>query len=278
MYIQVLDAKRSGNIRHQCVMRYEQMKRRPTLKKDWSPGDLALASGSAVPKYLQLRDALRAAIANGRWSAGERIPAEDALTAVTGLSLGTVQRAVRTLADDGVVVRRHGLGTFIVGHEKPMNAPFYHCRFLDDDGRQLPIFSKALARRPAARAGEWSRHLSGADVVCIERLFSINDEFTIYTHLYLDAARFPTLAATPVAKLHGINFKDLIAREYHLPLKRFSEKLTVTVFPAHVCKAIGVKRATSGAVLEVVAHDPSGGPVYFQDLHIPPNRRRLFIA
>lgn len=254
------------------------MKRKPIPKESWGIGDLALASGSAVPKYLQLRDALRAAIADGRWGVGEKIPAEDALTGATGLSLGTVQRALRTLADDGVVIRRHGLGTFIVGNEKPMNAPFYHCRFLDGDGRQLPIYSKALGRRLASGSGEWSRHLSGGNVVCIERLFSIDDEFTIYTHLYIDAARFPSLAQTPVAQLHGVNFKDLIAREYHLPLKRFTENLAVTAFPAHICKAIGVKRGTSGAVLEIVAHDPRGDPVYFQDLYIPPNPRRLFVA
>lgn len=241
--------------------------------------DLALGRQSGVPKYLQLRNALAAEIADRRWKAGAQIPTEDQLTEATGLSLGTVQRAVRGLVDDGLVVRRQGAGTFVADGERPMDAPFYHCRFLDDDGRGLlPIFSKVLGRRRASGDGAWSRFVRGPNVLCIERIFSINNEFDIYTHLYIDAARFPALARLPLAGLRGVNFKDLLAREYHLQLSRFSENLTVTVFPLYVCKAIGVRRGTSGAVLEIVARDRQGDPVYFQDLYIPPTPRRLLVA
>ena len=233
---------------------------------------------NGVPKYLRLRNSLATAISDGRWKSGAKIPTEDRLTEATGLSLGTVQKALKTLADDGLVVRRQGMGTFVASGESLMNSPFYHCRFLDDDGQQLPIFSKFACRHAATRKGEWSRHLSGRDIVCLERVFSINNEFSIYTHLYFDANRLPALAHAPGAKLSGVNMKDLIAREHHVPLTRFSENLVVSVFPPHVCAAIGAKSKTSGAVLEIVARDRQGEPVYFQDLFIPPTERRLFIA
>ncbi|MGH7187216.1 MAG: GntR family transcriptional regulator, partial [Pseudomonadota bacterium] len=78
-----------------------------------------------LPKFLRLRNALAGAISGGRWKAGARIPTEESLTQATGVSLGTVQRARRTLADDGLIVRRHGTGTFVSSGEAPMNAPFY---------------------------------------------------------------------------------------------------------------------------------------------------------
>lgn len=225
-----------------------------------------------------MRNALAGAIREGRWKSGAKLPPEDQLTQSTGLSLGTVQRALGTLVHDGLVVRRQGMGTFVVGDERPLAAPFYHCPFLGDDGRLMPIFSKALGRRHVNDVGEWSQYFRGANVLCVDRLFSINHEFTIYTHLYIDGNRFPTLGEIPLSKLNGVNFKELIPREYHLPLTRFSENLAVTVFPDHVCKSINVKRRTSGAVLEIVARDSTGDPVYFQDLFIPPNRWRLFVA
>ncbi len=240
--------------------------------------DLMRGPDSGAPKYLRLRNSLAAAIAEGRWKSGARIPTEDRLTEATGLSLGTVQKALRALADEGLVVRRQGMGTFVASGESPMNAPFYHCRFLDDDGQQLPIFSKFARRHPATGKGEWSKHLAGRDIMSLERVFSINSEFLIYTHLYFDANRLPVLATATAAKLSGVNMKDLIAREHHVPLARFSENLVVSVFPPHVCQAIGVKPRTSGAVLEIVARDRQGGAVYFQDLFIPPTERRLFIA
>lgn len=238
------------------------------------------APSGGVPKYLQLRHRLAAQIAEGRWKPGERIPTEDSLTETTGLSLGTVQRALRALAEDGLVVRRQGMGSFVVDRERPMSAPFMHCRFLGDDGRTpLPIYSKVLARRHAAPA-EAARAVLGADakLLCIERVFSIAGEFRIFTHLYLDAARFPALAETPLSGLDGVNVKDLLARDYHLSLARFSETLDVTAFPAAVCRAIGAKRGTTGARLEIVAYDRRGEPVYLQDLYIPPNRRRLVVG
>lgn len=255
------------------------MARRKTPSRASIGLDLAVGRQSGIPKYLQLRSALAVAIADGRWKAGAQIPTEDQLTEGTGLSLGTVQRALRALADDGLVVRRQGTGTFVADGEKPMSAPFYHCRFLDDDGRGLlPIFSRVLSRRRAAGEGGWSQHVRGPNVLCIERLFSINHEFDVYTHLYIDAARFPTLAEIALPELHGVNFKDLLARDYHLSLSQFSETLRVAVFPPYVCKAIGVKRGTSGAVLEIIARDRQGEPVYFQDLCLPPSRRSLFVG
>ena len=240
--------------------------------------DLMRGPDNGVPKYLRLRNSLATAISDGRWKVGAKIPTEDRLTEATGLSLGTVQKALKTLADDGLVVRRQGMGTFVASGESLMNSPFYHCRFLDDDGQQLPIFSKFACRHAATRKGEWSRHLSGRDIVCLERVFSINNEFSIYTHLYFDANRLPALAHAPAAKLSGVNMKELIAREHHVALTRFSENLLVSVFPPHVCAAIGVKPKTSGAVLEIVGRDRQGEAVYFQELFIPPTERRLFIA
>ena len=249
-----------------------------TIRETTQLRDLMRGPDTGAPKYLRLRNSLAAAICDGRWKAGARIPTEDRLTEATGLSLGTVQKALKVLADDGLVVRRQGMGTFVASGESPMNAPFYHCRFLDNDGQQLPIFSKFARRRAAAGKGQWSKHFAGPDIMCLERVFSIDNEFSIYTHLYFDANRLPVLATAPAAKLSGVNMKDLIAREHHVPLTRFSENLVVSVFPPHVCTAIGVKPRTSGAVLEIVGRDRQGDAVYFQELFIPPTERRLFIA
>jgi GntR family transcriptional regulator len=233
---------------------------------------------TGMPKYLQLRNSLAEAISKGRLKRDEKLPTDDQITHATGLSLGTVQKALKALADAGQVVRRQGKGTFVAQGEAPMSAPFYHCRFLDDSGELLPIFPRLVRRGPAATSGEWSKYLPGPDIYCIERTFSINKEFSIYVRLYFDARRLPMLAKAPDAKLNGANMKSLITREAHLPLARFSESMAVLVFPRQVCKAIGVAAGTSGAVLEVIARDPKGDAVYFQEHFVPPTRRRLFIA
>lgn len=233
-----------------------------------------------MPKYLLLRNALVDAVSSGRWAPGERIPSEDALVEMTGFSLGTVQRSLRILVDENRLVRRHGTGTFVTAElATPMKAPFQHCRFMDQaTGEVLPIYSKVVQRRPVSTDGPWSTHLSAGNTFCIERLFSINNEFTIYTHLYFNQDKFPKLVELDLDALSNINLKDLLSREFHHPLARFSEMLSVRQFPDDICSAIKIKRGTAGGVMEIFAYDREGDGVYFQDLFIPPNQRRLFVV
>lgn len=247
--------------------------------EQWLPARLEGAGSAGLPKYVRLRNALAEAISEGRLPAGEKLPPEDALTQVAGLSLGTVQKALGSLVDDGLVVRKQGMGTFVTGGEKPMNAPFQHCRFMDEGSRDpLPIFSRVVRRSLAVKAGAWSPHLRGARIVCIERIFSINNEFNIYTYLYLDGARFPSVEEMPEETFNGVNFKDLLTREYHHAPVRYTENLAVRGFSAAICKAIGVAPHTSGGVLEIVAFDRRGDALYFQDLWIPPNDKRVLVG
>jgi GntR family transcriptional regulator len=249
------------------------------VKEEGTVAPLRMARLDGVPKYLLLRNALMEAISSGRWAAGERIPSEDALAEMTGLSLGTVQRSIKILVDENRLERKHGIGTFVAAPSAPMKAPFQHCRFLDEaTGDVLPIYSKVVRRRVVKQQGPWSAHLPPGPVLCMERLFSINNEFTVYTHLYVNRDRFPRLAEVDAEALSNINFKDLLMREFHHPLARFSEMLSVRGFPDYVCKAIKLKPDTSGAVMEIFAYDRQGEGVYFQDLFIPPNNRRLFVV
>ena len=254
----------------------------PSIEQ-WLPARLDASRSAGTPKYVHLRNVLAHAIAEGKLAAGHKLPPEEALTEVAGLSLGTVQKALRSLVDDGLVTRKAGIGTFVAASDKPMHAPLQHCRFLADDGRSaLPIYSRVLGRR-LLRASEkksdaWTAHILAERAICIERIFSIDKQFEVYTHLYLDAQRFPVLEAMPLAKFNGVNFKNLLAREFHDAPAKFSETLSVQAFPLNVCKALKQRRGTSGAVIEIVAYDRRGAALYFQDLWIPPNRRKLVVG
>lgn len=240
---------------------------------------LRIGAQEGVPKYLLLRNYLSDEIAAGRLRPGTRLPAEDALAELASLSLGTVQRSLRMLVEEGRLVRKHGTGTFVAELPNMMHAPFQHCRFVDDDtGELLPLFSNVIRRAPASKKGPWSGYLSAGNVVCLERLFTVANEFVIYTHLYFDSTIFPELIRMPAEKLNGANMKDLLSREWHRPPSRYTEHLSVRVFPPQICTAIKVKPRTSGAVLEIVAYDRRGEALYFQDLFIPPNRRRLLVT
>lgn len=67
-----------------------------------------------TPIYLQIAAAVRAALAAGRLTSGDRLPTGRDVSSALGVNLDTVQRAYRTLADEGLVVSRVGRGTRVV--------------------------------------------------------------------------------------------------------------------------------------------------------------------
>jgi len=68
---------------------------------------------SAVPTYLQLAGELRRLIGSGELKPGDALPSLYELIESTGLSHSTIQRAVKLLKDEGLVVTAPGRGIFV---------------------------------------------------------------------------------------------------------------------------------------------------------------------
>ena len=66
-----------------------------------------------MPLYQQLKQRLRDEIERGDYKPGDQLPAEPELIQQFGVSRITVRQALSDLAAEGLVVRRHGKGTFV---------------------------------------------------------------------------------------------------------------------------------------------------------------------
>ncbi len=73
--------------------------------------DLSRTEG--VPHYVRIRETLREMIATGEVERGQKLPSENELAAQYGVSRMTVRQGISDLIDDGLVYRRHGVGTFV---------------------------------------------------------------------------------------------------------------------------------------------------------------------
>ena len=235
-----------------------------------------------LPKYAQLRETLYTAIHAGHWKPGDKLPTESELTRLTPYSLGTVQRALRALVDEGLVTRSQGSGTFVAEGRAPIDAPL-HLRFRGGTGepRFLPLFPKVLSRKRIAERGPWSEWLQqkGADIVRIERRISVNHEFNVFNRFYFNAIIFPDVTTQPLSALDGANLKQLLGGAFNMPLTSVEQCVSLVKFAPEICKAIGAKPGTQGMLLESAANAGRGNPIYYLESFIPPNRRKLdFLA
>ncbi|MFQ5955399.1 MAG: histidine utilization repressor [Kiloniellales bacterium] len=146
--------------------------------------DFELRLDGDGPLYQQIKRAIAGPILAGEFPPGHRIPSEHALMTSFGVSRMTVNRALRALAEDGMVVRRRRNGTFVA----PQSAEHALLR-ITDIGAEIEEaggrYGYELMRRRRFRADERKarrlgvprrtavlhlvcRHLSDATPVLIE--------------------------------------------------------------------------------------------------------------
>lgn len=231
----------------------------------------------ALPRYAQVRRLLLAAIEAGFWKQGEQLPNENVLTRMTPFSLGTVQRALRDLVQDGVLERRQGSGSFVAQSSRMLHFPL-HCRFQDDEGTGvLPIFTKTLYRgRPRGAAPSRSTKEFAGRLFQIDRCIDVNGEFNVYSRFFASEMDLAPLLTCPLRDLDGQNFKLTIAKEMHLPITAIQNKTRAQVLPNELTPTMKVKRGAVGLYVEAIALSGKR-PIYLQEFFIPPTQRLLLL-
>jgi GntR family transcriptional regulator len=69
--------------------------------------------GLRAPLAWSAASTIRTGVQEGRWRVGERLPSEPQLAQDLGISRATLREALRLLISDGLLDRRHGVGTFV---------------------------------------------------------------------------------------------------------------------------------------------------------------------
>ncbi len=68
---------------------------------------------SDIPLYVQIKDAIKNAILDGRYLDQAKLPTEEILCSLYNISRPVVRRAYQALIDEGLVMRHQGKGTFV---------------------------------------------------------------------------------------------------------------------------------------------------------------------
>ncbi len=107
-----------------------------------------LEAPSATPLYLRLQRGIEKAIEAGLVAVNDALPAERELAHALGISRVTVRNAVRVLVDKGILVQRHGAGTFVASSQalRP---------------RQITGFTEDMQIKGHATAALWLERSSG---------------------------------------------------------------------------------------------------------------------
>ncbi len=101
---------------------------------------------SRVPRYHQIAQALRERILSGSIAPGERLDNQRRLAGEFDVTLMTLRQALEVLERDGLITRRHGLGTFVAS--RSVDYDILHFRAFAGDLTSRRASSARSARGP----------------------------------------------------------------------------------------------------------------------------------
>jgi GntR family transcriptional regulator len=99
----------------------------------------------AGPRYMQLRQRLTDGIDQGILTPGVALPAERLIAAITDLSRVTVRKAIKSLAEEGIIVQKQGFGSFVAD-----DTPKF-----EQSLSRLTSFTEDMTRRGMASTSVW---------------------------------------------------------------------------------------------------------------------------
>lgn len=138
------------------------------MSKEPKPSQASTRAGAGkffsdkIPLTFQLSQLLRDQILSGELTGGNRIPAEVDLAKDFGVSVVTVQRAMRDLSAAGLITRHRRRGTFVAdnraAHVQPQQSDALSLMFSDKFGTDTKILSRKIVPRPDNLDGTFPNH------------------------------------------------------------------------------------------------------------------------
>lgn len=214
------------------------------------------------PLYQQIKSLITRGLQSGEWKPGEAIPSEMELAARFKVSQGTVRKAIDALADENLLVRRQGKGTFVATHAEE-KIQYRFLRLTPDNGEgggtQRSFIDCRRVRAPAdvARALELK---AGDAAVQIRRLLHFRGEPVILDDIWLNGVLFKGLTFERLSEYQGPMY-GLFETEFGVRMIRAEEQLRAVAADAAAAELLGVAPGTPLLSVERLSRTYGDRPV-----------------
>lgn len=228
-----------------------------------------------VPRYHQIAEALRARISAGGLTAGQRLDNQRQLAQSFGVTLMTLRQALDVLAREGLITRRHGLGTFVA--PPPVDYDILQFRTLAGDlsavGEDVATrFLRSRFARADRRVAQELGLAEGTRMFVLERLRLVDGQPLSFQVSHLPAAigeeaAKADLTVTPLR--HVLSFK------LGIEITAARETVSAETLPARAARELGCAAGAPCFRSDRVSTDAERRPIVYDRVFIPGDRFRI---
>ncbi len=207
-----------------------------------------------VPLHIQVQEHLLGLIEDGTYQPGDQFPSEVALADQLGISRPTLREALQRLEQEGVILRRHGVGTFVAACTPILESGLEVLESLDRQARRIGLETEVVdlevTERPASSEEMGMLELTAAegpvDVLSIDRVIAVAGDPVAYLK---DVVPQAYLQQEDMGDFSGSVLDLFLRRDPALPILSRTE-IIAEAARTHVAARLGIPRGQ--ALLKLV--------------------------
>lgn len=229
--------------------------------------------------WRQLAEQLEAVIRDGKLEAHSRIPSEEAMAEMFGVSRPVVRNAMQALAARGLVVKVHRKGIFV--GVPPLDTDFITTN--------LSAYDDMIARghKVTTHTFEFLRTVPDQDerealqldkdetVIRVGRVFWMDDHPITYTRMSLHGEKLPGFEALDI---EDRSILGLARERYGLKLKRAERWFKATFPPRDVSEAMNLAENTPMIWIESIAYLGDNTPFEYYRAYYHSETARIHLS
>ena len=212
------------------------------------------------PLYRQIKALITRSLMSGEWRPGGPIPSEMELASRYSVSQGTVRKAVSELAEEKVLVRQQGKGTFVASHAGERSRfPFLS---VTPDAEALTQLSAQLIALQRVRDPVSARVLGAlpsSGILVLTRILSLNGRPVCYEEVRLPAPRFKGLTPA-VIEQHECMLYIMYESRFGVRMVQAEECVRAVVAPRDVALALRLPAGVPVLQIERIAYTYARAP------------------
>lgn len=235
---------------------------------------MTLQADGASSLWQQMAALLRERIARGTLAPGQRLPSEAELGTEYRVSRITVRKAVGTLAEENLVVRSQGRGTFVaerlLRHDVSGLAGIIDSITVDGTAPRTRLVFAGPAGAPPGIA---ARLRTTDQVLHLRRLYLIGEACFGLADVWMPGAAGLTLEQVGQASAY-----TLLGRHLHVTVARAEAAIRAQAPAGDVLKLMGLPRNTTLLCLERTSFSADGRPREHTRFWVRPENYEFSIA
>jgi len=214
--------------------------------------------------YQALASAFRSKVERGIWPISEAIPSEASLSKEYGVAVGTIRQAIAELAEEGILIKRHGKSTMVSGGLNGQSMLRFF-RYQLGSQEQLAPQAEVLDLKEIPLDKEIAK-LTGwtcKSLLKIHRVRLIDGRPLLYETIHLPLPKFKKLISYMTNDFEDL-FYPMYAKSCGIAVIKAKDQVSFELMKKADAKALAMKEGHPAVRVNRIAFDLTGKPVEFR--------------